>query len=102
MFFNKELFGDGACGILFGGKLNFGLGIKHGWKPLGKQRCVTKSVGNVVYEIDNAPAVKVYEEYFGAETIKLKKRIKKHFHTLPHRAFHTRRRRVPFKKPALH
>ena len=49
LYFNQEVFSDAACGILWGGKLNFGLGIKHGWKPLWKPRSVTKSSGNIVY-----------------------------------------------------
>lgn len=73
LYFNQEIFSDGACGILLSGKLNFGLGIKHGWKPLGKPRRVTKSRGNIVDEIDNAPAVKIYEEYLAKGMSELKK-----------------------------
>jgi len=72
LYFNQEIFDNGACGILFSGKLNFGLGTKHGWKPLGKPRQVTKSTGNIVEEIDSAPAVKIYEEYFAKDLAQLK------------------------------
>lgn len=76
VYFNKEAFSEGACGILFGGKLNFGLGIKHGWRPLGKPRYVTKSSANIVYEIDDAPAAGVYEDYFASDLNGLKKKLK--------------------------
>jgi len=76
LYFNQEIFSDGACGILFGGKLNFGLGVKHGWKPLGKPRYVTKCNGNVVHEIDNTPAAQVYEEYFACNLTELRKKLK--------------------------
>lgn len=76
LYFNQELFSDAACGILWGGKLGFGLGIKHGWKPLGKPRYVTKSMGNIVYEIDNAPAIKIYEEYLACDLAKLRKELR--------------------------
>ena len=76
LYFNQEIFTDAACGMLWGGKLNFGLGIKHGWKPLGKPRSVTKSKGNVVEKIDNAPAIKIYEEYFAKDISELKKDLK--------------------------
>ena len=33
LYYNQELLPDSAAGILWGGKMNFGLGIKHGWKP---------------------------------------------------------------------
>ena len=76
LYRNQEVFNDGACGILWGGKLNFGLGIKHGWKLLGKPRTVTKSEGNIVYEIDGAPAAKLYEEYLACDLNKLRKELK--------------------------
>jgi len=76
LYFNQEIFDNGACGILLSGKLNFGLGTKHGWKPLGKPRQVTKSMGNIVAEIDAAPAVKIYEEYFAKDLAELKNDLK--------------------------
>jgi len=76
LYFNQEVFSDAACGILWGGKLNFGLGIKHGWKPLGKPRYVTNSRGNIVYEIDNASATKIYEEYLACNLNELRKELK--------------------------
>jgi len=77
LYFNQEVLNDAACSMLWGGKLNFGLGTKHGWKPLGKPRYITKSKGNVVDEIDNAPAVKIYEEYFNKDISGLKKDLKR-------------------------
>jgi len=76
LYFNQEIFSDGACAILFGGKLNFGLGVKHGWKPLGKPRYVTKCSGNIVRAIDNTPAAQVYEEYFACNLTELRKKLK--------------------------
>lgn len=77
LYFNREVFSDAACGMLWGGKLNFGLGIKHGWKPLGKPRYVTKSSANVVYEIDGVPAATIYKEYFACDLTKLRKELKR-------------------------
>jgi len=76
-YYNKEVLSDSAVGMLWGGKLNFGLGIKHGWKPLGKQRTITKCEGNIAYEIDNAPAVKIYEEYLASDLSELQKELKR-------------------------
>jgi len=76
LYYNQELLPDSAAGILWGGKMNFGLGIKHGWKPLGKPRTVTKSQGNIVYEIDGQAAVKIYEEYFACDVAKLQKELR--------------------------
>lgn len=73
---DKLVLNNGACGVLWGGKLNFGLDTKHGWKPLGKPRVVTNSSSNIVYEIEGVPAVKIYEQYFSADTPKLRQELK--------------------------
>ena len=76
-YFNKELCSESCSGMLFGGKFNFGIGIKHGWNPLGKMRCVTKSSGNVIQEIENRPAVKLYQDYLAKDTWELSKELKR-------------------------
>jgi len=75
LYCNQEVLSRAACGILWGGKLNFGLGIKHGWKPLGKPRIVTKAEGNIVYEIDGVYAAKLYEDYLACDAEQLKKEL---------------------------
>ncbi|MGA2775857.1 MAG: FIST N-terminal domain-containing protein [Candidatus Omnitrophota bacterium] len=77
LYYNDTVSNDSACGLVFGGKLNFGVGIKHGWKPLGKMRSITSSNANVVYEIDNQPAAKIYEEYFSMNVSQLRKELKR-------------------------
>jgi len=77
LYYNQEVLTDSAVGILWGGKLNFGLGIKHGWKPLGKPRTITKSQGNIIYEIDGEPAVRLYEEYLAQDLVRLQKEIRR-------------------------
>ena len=76
-YVNKELFTESCSGILFGGKFHFGFGTKHGWKPLGKMRCITSSQGNVIKEIDGLPAVKLYEDYFAKNTLELAKELQR-------------------------
>ena len=38
-----------------------------GWVGIGKEKIVTKSKGNIVYEIDNKPAVEFYAKYLDIE-----------------------------------
>jgi hypothetical protein len=76
LYFDGQIYSDCVCAILWGGKLNFGLGVKHGWKPLGKPRYVTKSSGGRVYEIDGVPAVEIYKNYFGYDSSRLNKELK--------------------------
>ncbi|MDD3345180.1 MAG: FIST N-terminal domain-containing protein [Candidatus Omnitrophica bacterium] len=76
-YFNKEALSDSCCGLLFGGKMHFGFGIKHGWKPLGKIHHVTKSEGNIIKEIDGEPAIKLYENYFAKDALELAKELRR-------------------------
>ena len=76
VYFNNSILNNAACGILFGGKLNFGLGVKHGWQPLGKPRRVTLSSGNTAQEIDNKAAASLYQEYFAKDSSSLRKELK--------------------------
>lgn len=38
-----------------------------GWKPMGVPRTVTKSEGNLIYSIDNRPALEIYLHLLGEE-----------------------------------
>jgi len=76
-YFNKDVLTDSCCGLLFGGKINFGFGIKHGWKALGKIRYVTKAEGNIIKEINGEPAVKLYEDYFAKDVLELAKELRR-------------------------
>ncbi len=40
-------------------------GSRGGWDLFGLERRVTKAVGNVLYELDGKPALKLYKEYLG-------------------------------------
>ncbi len=76
ILYNDEVLSDAACATIWGGKISFGLGIKHGWKALGKQHLVTKSYGNIIYEIDSQPAAYLYEEYLGCDIKKLQSELR--------------------------
>lgn len=75
IYFNHEILNDAVCGLLFGGRLSFGIGVKHGWQPLGKPHEITKSEANVIYEIDGKAAVGMYKEYLGFDTNKLRQEL---------------------------
>ncbi len=76
-YYNHEVLSDSCCGLLLGGKMNFGFGIKHGWQPLGKIRQITKSYGNIIEEIDGQPAVKLYEDYLAKDLLALTKELQR-------------------------
>jgi len=50
---------------LYGDALITSSGALGGWKPYGPPRKITKSVKNVVYEMDDKPALPLYKMYIG-------------------------------------
>jgi hypothetical protein len=42
-----------------------------GWSEFGAERLITKSIGNVVYEIDGQPALDLYKHYLGTYAVDL-------------------------------
>jgi hypothetical protein len=71
-YFNDTTYNSAVVALAFSGPINFSIGVRHGWSPISGFRTVTKSDGSVVHEIDNKPAIKLYEEFIGeAEVIKL-------------------------------
>ncbi|MCK4665681.1 FIST C-terminal domain-containing protein [Candidatus Dependentiae bacterium] len=65
-FYNDEIYTDSIPVLLFSGPILFSAGISSGWKPIGKKRRVTKVKDNVIFEVDNKPALDYYMHYFGA------------------------------------
>ena len=43
-----------------------GHGSRGGWDFFGPERRVTRSEGNVLYELDGTPALDLYKKYLGA------------------------------------
>ena len=64
-YYNHRAFGDAITGIGFSGKLSAASVMHHGFLPVGVLRRVTKATGNIIEEIENKPAIQLYEEYFG-------------------------------------
>jgi hypothetical protein len=49
----------------YGEKLSLGHGCIGGWDAFGPDRTITKSESNVLYELDNLPALALYKKYLG-------------------------------------
>lgn len=50
---------------LYGQRVSVGHGSKGGWDLFGPERRVTRSSGNVLFELDTRPALRLYKEYLG-------------------------------------
>ncbi len=62
----EGVFSDQVIGVgIYGDSLTMKHGCMGGWDPFGKVRKVTKSQGNVVYELDGKPALEIYKDYLG-------------------------------------
>jgi hypothetical protein len=60
---DDEVISGGVSYALLSGKAQAGWVISHGLVPIGSARTVTRSQGNVIYEIDGKPAIEVLKEY---------------------------------------
>ena len=70
-YVNDNIYSGSVVGLGLTGNFKMGIGVKHGWIPVGEPMKITKSSGAVIYEINNAPAIKIYEDYFGKEEAKI-------------------------------
>jgi hypothetical protein len=51
----------------YGSAIRIGHGSAGGWDQFGPRRQVTKSIGNVLFELDGQPALDLYERYLGPD-----------------------------------
>lgn len=49
--------------------LKVGFGSLGGWDPFGPERLITRSEGNILYELDGHPALELYKKYVGEENM---------------------------------
>src|SRR5919107_3746251 len=66
---DDEVITDGVSYALLSGKAQAGWAISHGCIPIGGERKVTRSKGNIIHEIDGKPAVDVLKEYLPEDTL---------------------------------
>jgi hypothetical protein len=67
LVFKSDLPQKGAIAAvgLYGSRLKIGFGSLGGWDPFGPERLVTRSKGNVLFELDGRPALGLYKQYLG-------------------------------------
>jgi hypothetical protein len=56
-----------CIGVLgfYGNSLKVGYGSLGGWDPFGPERLITRSEGNILYELDGRSALELYRSYLG-------------------------------------
>lgn len=66
-FCNQEILNNAVSGVLITGKFDYVIGISHGCKPIGNYRTITKAQDNIIYEIDQQPALNLLKSFIGEE-----------------------------------
>ncbi len=66
IFFNSGPKTDTIAAIgLYGDNIKIGYGSMGGWDPFGPERLITRSNGNILYELDDQSALGLYKNYLG-------------------------------------
>jgi hypothetical protein len=63
-YHNDHVFSEGISCVVMSGKGDIAYGINHGCIPVGTKRTITRSEGNIIYEIDGIPAFEAMKDYF--------------------------------------
>lgn len=66
-YHDDEVFSEGISCVVMSGRGDIAWGINHGCVPVGSKRTITRSKGNIIYEIDGIPALEAMKEYFDEE-----------------------------------
>lgn len=61
-FLNNKVYKDAVVGALISSNNKIGVGIRHGWRAIGRPVVVTKSKVNIVNQLEGRPAFDVYHE----------------------------------------
>jgi hypothetical protein len=59
-YVDGQLMSNGLVAVWLNSSHPLGVGVQHGWHPIGEPMIVTRAEGNVVYELDGRPAVERY------------------------------------------
>ena len=66
---DDEVITDGVSYALLSGEAHTAWAISHSVIPIGGERIVTRSQGNVIYEINGKPATDVFKEYLPEDAL---------------------------------
>lgn len=68
-----EVVSGAVAGVGITGDFTMGIGVRHGWVPIGMPMKVTKAEGAILHELDGKPAISIYEDYFGERAEELRR-----------------------------
>ena len=56
----RKVMSNGLAAVWINSATPLGVGVRHGWRPIGEPMIATRADGNIVYELDGQPAVHAY------------------------------------------
>lgn len=62
-YHDDRVFSQGISCVLMSGSGKISWGVNHGCVPVGTKRIITRSKGNIIYEIDGMPALQALKDY---------------------------------------
>jgi hypothetical protein len=65
LIFGGAILQDAVIGVAIGSDAPLGIGVRHGWRPVGDPLLVTRAAPGRVVELDGRPAAEVYRERLG-------------------------------------
>jgi hypothetical protein len=65
LFYGGAVLTDAVIGVAIGSDAPIGVGVRHGWRPVGDPMLVTRASADRVQELDGRPAAGVYRERLG-------------------------------------
>jgi len=68
-YYNDQVVSDGVAWALLSGGAHIAWAVNHGCVPVGVEYKVTRCEGNVIYEIDDRPALEVLKDYLTEDEI---------------------------------
>lgn len=70
-YYNDRIMTNAVISIGFSGEFIFGIGVRHGWEPIGLPMKVTEAKGSRIIKVNDRPALSIYEDYFGKKAEEL-------------------------------
>ncbi|HMJ36628.1 MAG TPA: FIST N-terminal domain-containing protein [Baekduia sp.] len=65
LIYGAAVLQDAVIGLAIGSDAPLGIGVRHGWRPVGDPMLVTRTAPGRVLELDGRPAADVYRERVG-------------------------------------
>jgi hypothetical protein len=62
LIYGATVLTDAVIGVAIGSDAPIGVGVRHGWRPVGDPMLVTRALPDRVLELDGRPAAEVYRE----------------------------------------